>query len=72
MNEQPYELMVRQDLKQRGIPVSNSSLLRWEQRGAFPRRVRLGATTVAWLKHEVDAWLEARVEERSRHVYADF
>jgi predicted DNA-binding transcriptional regulator AlpA len=32
----------------------------------------MAGTTVAWLKTEVDAWLEARAEERSRHVYADF
>lgn len=72
MDDEHYELMVREDLKKRGIAVSNSSLLRWEQRGAFPRRVRLGGTTVAWLKHEIDAWFAARAEERSRHVYADF
>ncbi len=32
----------------------------------------MAGTTVAWLKSEVDAWLDARAEERSRHVYADF
>lgn len=65
-------LLSRSDLKHLGITVSNSSLLRWEQHGRFPRRIRLAGTTVAWLKSEVDAWLEARAEERSRHVYADF
>lgn len=62
----------RRDLQKIGITVSNSSLLRWEQHGRFPRRIRMAGTTVAWLKSEVDAWLEARAEERSRHVYADF
>lgn len=62
----------RGDLKRLGIRVSNSSLLRWEQRGRFPRRIRMAGTTVAWLKAEIDAWLEARADERSRHVYADF
>ncbi|MEQ9637882.1 MAG: AlpA family phage regulatory protein [Devosia marina] len=65
-------LLTRTDLKRIGITVSNSSLLRWEQRGRFPRRIRMAGTTVAWLKTEVDAWLEARAEERDRHVYADF
>lgn len=65
-------LLSRHDLKARGITVSNSSLLRWEQLGRFPRRIRMAGTTVAWLKSEVDAWVEARAEERSRHVYADF
>ncbi|MBZ0164551.1 MAG: AlpA family phage regulatory protein [Notoacmeibacter sp.] len=65
-------LLTRADLKSLGITVSNSSLLRWEQHGRFPRRIRMAGTTVAWLKAEVDAWLEARAEERSQHVYADF
>ena len=62
----------RRDLMSLGIRVSNSSLLRWEQAGRFPRRIRMAGTTVAWLKSEVDAWVEARAEERSRHTYADF
>ena len=65
-------LLSRSDLKALGINVSNSSLLRWEQLGRFPRRVRMAGTTVAWLKSEVDSWLEARAEERKHHVYADF
>ncbi len=35
------------DLKAMGIPVSNSSLLRWEQAGRFPRRIRMAEQ--AWL-----------------------
>jgi len=65
-------LLSRNDLKTLGIKVSNSSLLRWEQLGRFPRRVRMAGTTVAWLKTEVDEWLDARAEERKHHVYADF
>ena len=40
--------------------------------GRFPRRMRLAGTRVAWLKDEVDQWLQARAEERKHHVYADF
>ena len=65
-------LLTRSDLKALGIPVSNSSLLRWEQAGRFPRRIRMAGTSVAWLKAEIDAWFEARAEERKRHVYPDF
>lgn len=28
---------------------------------SFPRQIRLGAAAVGWLEHEVQAWLEARV-----------
>lgn len=65
-------ILGREDLRKMGIRVSNSSLLRWEQLGRFPRRIRMAGTSVAWLKTEVDAWFEARSEERKRHVYAEF
>jgi prophage regulatory protein len=65
-------LINREDLVALGIKVSNSSLLRWEAAGRFPRRIRMAGTTVAWLKAEVDAWFEARAEERRHHFYADF
>ena len=38
-------LATRADLKRLGIIVSNSTLLRWEARGRFPRRVRLAGTS---------------------------
>ena len=65
-------LYTRADLKRLGITVSNSSLLRWEAAARFPRRIRMAGTSVAWIAAEVHAWLKARAEERSRHVYADF
>lgn len=64
-------LLTRANLKQLGIGVSNSSLLRWEASGRFPRRIRMAGTTVAWLAREVDEWIAARAEERSRTHYAD-
>jgi prophage regulatory protein len=64
-------VLTREDLKRMGIKVSNTSLLRWEALGRFPRRIRMAGTTVAWLAIEIEAWLEQRASERSRHVYAD-
>lgn len=61
----------RADLKRLGIRVSNSSLLRWEHAGRFPRRIRMAGTSVAWLKSEVEAWLSERATERANHHYAD-
>lgn len=37
----------REELRKMGIRVSNSSLLRWEQLGRFPRRIRMAGTSVA-------------------------
>jgi prophage regulatory protein len=64
-------LLTRADLKRLGIGVSNSSLLRWEASGAFPRRIRMNSTTVAWLAPEIEAWVRARAEERASTHYAD-
>ena len=70
--EQQLLILGRDDLRKIGIKVSNSSLLRWENAGRFPRRLRLAGTRVAWLKQEVDEWVKTRAEERKQHVYADF
>lgn len=64
-------LLSRADVKQMGIDVSNSTLLRWESRKRFPRRLRLGGTKVAWLRSEVLQWVQDRAAERSRHYYGD-
>lgn len=65
-------LASRADLKRLGISVSNSTLLRWEARGRFPRRIRMAGTSVAWLLSEVEDWVTARAAEREHTHYADF
>ena len=65
-------LATRADLKRMGITVSNTTLLRWEARGRFPRRARPGGTTVAWFMSEIQDWLTERAEERARTHYADY
>lgn len=64
-------LYARRNLEQLGITVSNSTLLRWEYSGRFPRRIRMAGTSIAWLKSEIDDWLAERAHERSRAHYAD-
>ncbi|MDC1198834.1 AlpA family phage regulatory protein [bacterium] len=61
----------RADLAALGIKVSNSTLLRWEQAGRFPRRARFGGTMVAWPRHLVMQWCEDRIAERERFHYGD-
>ena len=65
------ELLTREDLKSLGIWLSNVTLLRLEACGRFPRRVRLSASSVCWLREEVLLWVEAKKEERARYHYAD-
>ena len=65
-------LATRDDLSRMGIQVSNSTLLRWELQGRFPRRIRLGASSIAWPVAEIDAWIDARTAEREFIHYAEF
>lgn len=64
-------LLTRSGLRRLGITVSNSTLLRWEKLERFPRRIRMGGSSVAWLKSEVDKWLADCSSERANTIYAD-
>jgi prophage regulatory protein len=56
-------LMGRREL--RGwVPYSEQQIRRLEAAGKFPRRVRLGANRVAWVREEIEHWLTARMKER--------
>jgi prophage regulatory protein len=46
-----------------GFP-SNSSLYSAMERSGFPRPIKLGERSVAWVEEEVDAWIEARRAQR--------
>ncbi len=64
-------LLTRADLNRMGIGLSNSSLLRAEARGKFPRRLRISPATVCWDRAEIENWLEARKSERATWCYAE-
>jgi len=65
-------LATRDDLKRMGIHVSNTSLLRWEKQGRFPRRIRMAGTTVAWFVSDLEDWFAERAAERTRTHYAEY
>jgi prophage regulatory protein len=44
--------------------LSPASIYRLTQEGKFPRQVKLGDAAAGWLDHEIDMWLEKRVQER--------
>ena len=69
--QEPKVLATREDLKRLGIVVSNTTLLRWEANGRFPRRVRLAGTSIAWLLPEIEEWSSDRAAERARTHYAE-
>ena len=51
------------DLRARGVKFHNSSLLRLEARGLWPKRVKVGAKTY-WLAEEVDEFIKGLKAER--------
>ncbi len=57
------ELIVADEIAQR-IPYSQNQLRRLEAQGTFPKRVRIGANRVAWVREEIDQWIEARMAAR--------
>jgi prophage regulatory protein len=59
----PY-LLDRGDLKRRGIKIANSTLLRLEASGSFPKRVRIGGQKVAWIAQEIEEYVHALADAR--------
>ena len=57
------ELIVADDVAKR-IPYSQNQLRRLEAQGSFPKRVRLGANKIAWVRQEIDDWIETRMNAR--------
>lgn len=39
--------------------VSKTSIARKEKAGEFPKRIKLGARSVAWSENEINAWIQA-------------
>lgn len=64
-------ILTRADLKALGIWQSNATLLRLEAAGRFPRRLRIGGTSVCWDHAEILAWIDERRAARVHHHYAD-
>ncbi|MCF7355542.1 AlpA family transcriptional regulator [Vibrio sp. CK2-1] len=44
--------------------LSRSSIYKFISEGRFPKSVSLGDRAVAWIKEEVEEWIEARIAER--------
>ena len=63
LNTKP-ELILTSEIAQR-IPYSQNHLRRLEAQGSFPKRIRIGANRVAWVREEIDGWIEARLNARN-------
>jgi predicted DNA-binding transcriptional regulator AlpA len=59
----------RADLRAKGLKVANQTLLRWEARIGFPKRVPFPTgQTVLWVASEIDEWLERIAANREHGV----
>ena len=58
------ELILTSEIVQR-IPYSQNHLRRLEAKGSFPKRIRIGANRVAWVRQEIDNWIEVRLNARN-------
>jgi len=57
-------LLTREDLPRLGLNYSNSTLLRWEKEGRFPKRVRIGGHSVVWFVSEISEFIGSLAQER--------
>jgi len=57
------EFIVAEEIAQR-IPYSQNQLRRLEAQGTFPKRVRIGANRVAWVRAEIEHWIYDRMGAR--------
>lgn len=55
-------LLRRKDVLDR-CAISASTLQRLMQAGQFPTPIMIASRRVAWLEHEVEAWIAARISE---------
>ena len=46
------------------VPYSMNHIRRLEEAGQFPKRVRVGANRVGWVRAEVEQWLNDRMGAR--------
>ncbi|MEM7665060.1 MAG: AlpA family transcriptional regulator [Pseudomonadota bacterium] len=51
-------IRLREVLHRTGL--GRSTVYRWMDEGRFPKSVRLGGRSVAWIEHEIDEWLQDR------------
>jgi len=53
--------LIRAAEVQRRVDYSAMHLWRLEKAGKFPKRIKIGPNSVAWVEAEVDDWIAARI-----------
>ena len=63
-NEVKSDFMMSDEVDAR-VPYSRAHLYRLEDQGEFPKRKRIGANGIAWVRAEIERWLADRIEDQS-------
>ena len=58
--------LLRRSEVERRTGLSRSSIYRLLEFNRFPRPIRIGDRTVAWVEGEIDGFISARIAERDR------
>ena len=56
-----HKILIKLPAVKKRTSLSTSEIYRRLEAGTFPQQIRLGAKAVAWLEHEIDAWIDQRV-----------
>ncbi len=64
-NQQKSRMLRFLDLKERIGGLNPVTLWRWEREGIFPKRIKIGRRSVAWLESEVEEWFASREKSRT-------
>ncbi|AOX99920.1 AlpA family transcriptional regulator [Jeongeupia sp. USM3] len=64
----PIDFLLRLQALRQQVGLSRSSIYAAIAAGTFPKPVRLGGNSVAWLQSEVSAWVAERIAERDQEV----
>lgn len=60
------EQLLSDDQVEHKTNLSRTTRWRMERTGAFPRRVLIGRSRVAWVASEIDQWIAERMAEREQ------
>ena len=69
MSEQHQRLLRLTDVRER-VPYSRSTIYKLISQGEFPKPISIGERAVAWLESDIDAWIEARIQNGRAEVSA--
>jgi prophage regulatory protein len=65
-NDDPPRKLLRRRVVLERTGLSQSALYKMMADSEFPRSVKLGPNTVAWVEQEVQDFIQARIAERDR------